>query len=182
MPGLPAPEAERALVDRCLRGYPAAREELFSNYHPRLKNALVHHSAPNRQCVQIAEELSMLVFEQLDDAGYIQLKRFGRVPVSHLRFLERLALHERSHEQRSPSARLQSHQVGLQGLDFEDPYSQARLALVIEDFRCALTEKESHLLDKCIEIIDSITPPPDSSKRKALSRLREKWDKFQRGG
>jgi hypothetical protein len=178
---LTTPAAERALVDRCLRDDPAAREELFTNYHQRLKNALVQRFMLNSQRFQIAEELSLLVFEQLGETDYSQLTRFDAERVSLSKFLEQLAQHERWIQRRSPSGRQQTREVTLEGDHWEDHSLEPFLPLEVEDFRRTLTEKENLLLTECLEDVDSSTPPPDSAKRKALSRLRKKWTEFQRG-
>jgi DNA-directed RNA polymerase specialized sigma24 family protein len=103
---LPTPAAERALVDRCMKGDRAAHSALFTAYSRPLAHALSHLFLSNPKHAQIAEELTELVFVRLVENQYARLGRFNPKRGSLVALLVRIALDERSVEQRSRWARL----------------------------------------------------------------------------
>jgi hypothetical protein len=143
---LPTPAAERALVDRCLCGDLAAREELFRRYRQPLARALDHHYHANKRREEIAEELLERVILRVVKDRYRPLAKFNPQRGRLVKLLERIALDERSAQQRLCSVWQQNREVALEGEAWLDPTANDFTALEIEDFRLILTAMEDAYL------------------------------------
>jgi hypothetical protein len=181
MAGLPTPTAERALVDRCLRGDEAAHEELFCRYCQPLTRALNHRYRSDKRHAQIAEELLELVVAHIVAHDYRPLAKFNPKRGWLMDLLVLLARHERSAQRRSRSARQQNREVTLVDEAWEDSNpSDSVYAMKFEDFRLTLTAEENAYLTKCIaQQTQSSTPGPMTAHERYVRRcVREKAREF----
>ncbi len=178
------PDADQELIDRCLDGEEKGWEELYTQFHPRLVEAIKFLLGPEAQKIHLVDEIAARVWYSLlrDDARL--LARFDVTRNCRLdAFLMGISRMEILRYFRSERRRQAHEMIGGRRLIDRQPISDSQMAAMIDEFVTTLTDSEREFMEKFLVSMPSDDDPDvfdisDSNVWQRRHRIRSKVNEF----